>query len=72
MLISKEKYHNDISAAYTRGLEQGFELARKLKQVREGKIQEPSSPPDTDKAEETPLLLRQLVDIAERKGITLR
>jgi len=72
MLISKEKYNNDISAAYTRGLEQGFELARKLKQIREGKSQEPFSMPDVHQSEETPLLFMQLVDIAERKGITLR
>ena len=72
MLISRKKYHDDISAAYTRGLEQGFELARKLKQIREDKSRESSTLPDTNQSEETPLLFMQLVDIAERKGITLR
>ena len=72
MLISREKYHNDISAAYTRGLEQGFELARKLRRISEEKSRGASSPSDINKSEETPLLFMQLVDIAERKGITLR
>jgi len=72
MFISREKYHNDISAAYTRGLEQGFELAQKLKQIREEKSRESSPLPDANQVKETPLLFMQLVDIAERKGITLR
>jgi len=72
MLISKEKYHSDVTAAYTRGLEQGFELARKLKQIREEKSQNSSSPVDIHQSEETPILLMQLVDIAERKGIRLK
>ena len=72
MLIRKAKYHSDISAAYTRGLEQGFELARKLKQNRDEKKQESSSPRDMHQLEESSLLLQQLVDIAGRKGIKLR
>lgn len=72
MFISREKYHNDISAAYVRGLEQGFELARRLEQIRKGKIQASSSSLDMNNSEETPMLFMQLVDIAERKGITLR
>ena len=72
MLIRKAKYHSDISAAYTRGLEQGFELARQLKQNRDEKRQESSSPREMRQMEESPLLLQQLVDIAERKVIKLR
>ncbi len=72
MLISRGKYHSDINAAYTRGLEQGFELSRKLKRIREGKNQESSSPLDMNKSEESSLLLQQLIDIAERKVIKLR
>lgn len=72
MLIRKAKYHSDISAAYTRGLEQGFELARKLKQNRDEKRLESSSPHEMRQLEESPLLLQQLVDIAERKVIKLR
>ena len=72
MLIRKVKYHSDISAAYTRGLEQGFELARELKQNRDEKRQESSSPREMRQMEESPLLLQQLVDIAERKVIKLR
>ena len=72
MLIRKAKYHSDISAAYEKGLEQGFELARKLKQNRDEKRQESSSPRDIHQLEESPLLLRQLIDIAERKVIKLR
>ena len=52
MLIKKAKYHSDISAAYTRGLEQGFELARKLKQNRDEKRRESSSPRETRQLEE--------------------
>ncbi|UCB43526.1 MAG: hypothetical protein JSV77_02455 [Dehalococcoidales bacterium] len=72
MWISSEKYHDDISVAYTKGLEQGFELSRKLKQIRERNKQEPSPQLDLYQAEETSLLLQQLVDIAERKGIKLK
>lgn len=72
MFISREKHHSDISEAYVRGLEQGFELARRLEQIREEKSQASSSPLDVNQIEETPLLLMQLVDIAERKGIILR
>ena len=72
MLIRKEKYHDDISAAYTRGLEQGFELARRLKRNRNAKRRENSSLLEVNRLEESPLLLQQLVDIASRKGITLK
>jgi len=72
MLIRKDKYHDDISAAYTRGLEQGFELARRLKRNRNAKRQETSSLLEVNRLEESPLLLQQLVDIASRKGITLK
>jgi len=72
MLIRKEKYHNDISAAYTKGLEQGFELARRLKRNRNAKSQETSSLLEINQLEESPLLLQQLVDIAGRKGISLK
>jgi hypothetical protein len=72
MLIRRVKYHSDISAAYTRGLEQGYELARQLRQYRDETRQEPYSPNDIHPLEESPLLLQQLVDIAERKVIKLR
>lgn len=72
MLISREKYHNDISAAYAKGLEQGFDLARKLNRIREEKRHESSPQLDLYQSEEMSLLLRQLDDIAERKGITLK
>ncbi|HEY31929.1 MAG TPA: hypothetical protein G4O10_02345 [Dehalococcoidia bacterium] len=72
MFIKREKYHSDISAAYTRGLEQGFELSRKLKQIHEEKRQEPFPVPDVHQLEETSLLLKQLADIAETKGIQLK
>jgi hypothetical protein len=71
MLIRRIKYHSDISAAYEKGLEQGFELAGKLGRIREGKRQELYSTFDTYQSEESPLLLRQLVDITGRKGIDL-
>lgn len=72
MLIRRAKYHSDISTAYTRGLEQGFELARKLKQNSEKKRQESSSLLDIHQLEESPLLLQQLVDIAGHKGVELK
>ena len=72
MLIRKTTYHNDISAAYEKGLKQGFEFSRKLKGTGEGERQELCPTPEIRQSEESPLLLRQLVDIAERKGIVLR
>lgn len=72
MLISRDKYHRDISDAYTRGLEQGFELARKLDRIREEKRREPLPQLDLYQSSETSLLLQQLDDIAERKGIELK
>lgn len=72
MFIRRTKYHSDISAAYVKGLEQGFKLARKLKQVRDEKRPELCSTPDIRQSQESPLLLKQLVDIAGRKGIALR
>ena len=71
MLIRRIKYHSDISAAYAKGLEHGFELARKLKRTPERKRQELSPTPDMYQLEESSLLLQQLVDIAERKVIKL-
>ena len=71
MLIRRIKYHSDISAAYGKGLEQGFELARKLERIREAKRQELCLTFDAHQLEESPLLLRQLVDITGRKGIDL-
>ena len=72
MLIRKVKYRGDISAAYTRGLEQGFTLARRLKKNRDEKRQGSSSQRDIHQLEESSLLLQQLVDIAGRKGIELK
>lgn len=72
MLIRKTKYHSDISAAYEKGLEQGFELARKLRRIHEAKRQDLCSTLDMYQSEESSLLLRQLVDIAGRKGIELK
>ena len=72
MRISREKYNSDITIAYAKGLEQGFELSRKLKQIRERKKQEPSPQLDLYQSEETSLLLQQLVDIAKCKGIRLK
>ena len=73
MFISKAKYHNDVGEAYTRGLEQGFELARRLK--RNYKSQSQSSRlPDSDAInhlDEHSLLSKQLVDIARNKGIDI-
>ena len=71
MLIRRIKYHSDISVAYVKGLEQGFELARKLTRIREAKRRESYSTFDMHQSEESPLLLKQLVDITGRKGIDL-
>ena len=72
MLIRRIKYHSDISTAYAKGLEHGFEIARKLKRIPERKRQELSPTPDMYQLEESSLLLQQLVDIAGRKGIELK
>ena len=72
MFTSSGKYDNDINEAYIRGLEQGFELARRLEQIRAEKSQASSFSQYGTNSEETPLLFMQLIDIAERKGITLR
>ena len=73
MFISRAKYHSDVGEAYTRGLEQGFELARKIRRNYEAKGQE-SYLPDShamNQLEEFSLLSQQLVDIAQNKGIDL-
>ena len=72
MLIRKTTYHNDISAAYEKGLKQGFEFARKLKRTGEGERQELCPTPERRQSEESSLLVKQLVDIAGRKGIELK
>ena len=72
MFIRRTKYHRDISAAYVKGLEHGYELTQKLKRVNEGKRQELCSTLDVHQSEESSLLLKQLVDISERKGIELK
>lgn len=73
MFIKKAKYHSDISAAYTRGLEQGFELARKLNHIRESKQQESScfTNAAATELEESSLLGQQLVDIVNNRGVKL-
>ena len=74
MFITRKKYHKDISEAYTRGLEQGFELARKLKHGQESKRRESpylANSSTTSQLVESSLLSRQLVDIARYRGINL-
>jgi len=72
MFIRRAKYHSDISAAYVKGLEHGYELVRKLERIGEAKEQKSCSPLDMYQSEESSLLLKQLVDIAGRKGIALK
>jgi hypothetical protein len=71
MLISKAKYHDDLSKAYTRGLEQGFELASKLKKTLIQQDKATDSLSDKNQSREFSLLLQQLFDITENKGIDL-
>jgi hypothetical protein len=71
MFITKKKYHSDISAAYVKGLEHGYELARKLKRIRNEKERESYFIPDMQQPEESSLLLEQLFNIAGRKEIRL-
>lgn len=71
MLISKAKYHDNMSKAYIRGLEQGFELASKLKKTISQQNKEVDSLSDENQSREFTLLLRQLRDITENKGIDL-
>jgi hypothetical protein len=70
MLISKAKYHDDLSKAYIRGLEVGYELAIKLDKIARQKGNGSSYLPDKE-FNEFSLLLRQLLDITEDKGIDL-
>jgi len=71
MFITKQKYHSDISAAYVRGLEHGYELVRKLERIRNEKRQKSYSTLDMHQSEESSLLLEQLSNIAGRKEIEL-
>ena len=71
MFITRRKYHSDISAAYVKGLEHGYELVRKLKRIRGEKEYKSYSSLDIHQLEESSLLLRQLNDLAGRKGIDL-
>lgn len=71
MFITKKKYQSDISAAYVKGLEHGYELARKLRRIHTEKEEELYPTLDMHQPEESSLLMKQLVDIAGRKGIKL-
>ena len=71
MFITRRKYHSDISAAYVQGLEHGYELVRKLRRIRGKEEYKPYSSLDIHQLAESSLLLRQLDDLAERKGIDL-
>ena len=71
MFITKQKYHNDISAAYVKGLEHGYELVRKLERIRNEKKQESYPTLDVRQSEKSSLLLEQLSNIAGRKEIEL-
>ena len=53
------------------GLEQGFELANKLKEIVSQKSKEPVSLSDKEQSKEFSLLLHQLLEIAKTKGIDL-
>lgn len=71
MLIRKTKYHDEIRNAYIRGLEQGFELAGKLKEIINQKGKESAYSPNNNQSKEFSLLLHQLLEIAKTKGIDL-
>lgn len=71
MLIRKTKYHDEIRKAYKRGLEQGYELAIKLREITNQKGNESGYLPEKDQSKECSLLLHQLLEIAKTKGIDL-
>ena len=53
------------------GLEQGFELANKLKEIMSQKDKESAHLPDKEQSKEFSLLLHQLLEIAKTKGMDL-
>ena len=71
MHIEKTKYQNDIREAYVRGLEFGFELARKLREIMVQKNNESDSMLEQDDLKDFSLLLHQLIEIAKTKGVDL-
>lgn len=71
MQIEKTKYQNDIREAYVRGLEFGFELARKLREIMVQKNNKSDYMLDQDDLKEFSLLLHQLIEIAKTKGVDL-
>ena len=71
MFIRKTKYQDEIRKAYIRGLEQGFELASKLKAIMNQKGKESVHLPTEGQSKEFSLLLHQLLEIAKSKGIDL-
>ncbi|HEY31529.1 MAG TPA: hypothetical protein G4O10_00295 [Dehalococcoidia bacterium] len=71
MLIRKKKHNDDVRNAYITGLEQGFELANKLKEIMSQKRKDSVSLPDKDQLKEFSLFLRHLLEIARSKGIDL-
>ena len=71
MLIRKTKHNDEVRKAYIRGLEQGFELASKLKEIMNQKGKESIHLPDEVQSKEFSLLLHQLLEIAKIKGIDL-
>jgi len=70
MLIRKNKYRDEIRKAYIRGLEQGYELASKLREIMNQKGKESDHLFDKE-SREFSLLLHQLLEIAKTKGIEL-
>jgi hypothetical protein len=70
MLIRKTKYRGEIRNAYVRGLEQGYELAIKLREITNQKGKESGYLSDRE-SKKFSLLLHQLLEIAKTKGIDL-
>ena len=70
MLIRKNKYRDEIRNAYLRGLEQGYDLAIKLREITNQKGNDSGYLTDNE-SKELSLLLQQLLEIAKTKGIDL-
>ena len=70
MFIRKNKYRSEIRNAYLRGLEQGYDLAIKLREITNQKGNDSGYLTDNE-SKELSLLLQQLLEIAKTKGIDL-
>ena len=72
MGTNKDKEQESLREAYRRGLEQGYYLGRKMRDLRNrggGEEGEPEGAPGACFPGEPPLFVQQILEIARRHGV---